>query len=63
MILTCALWSCFQLWMMQGQIQEQKGDIAAARDIYNKGVSTSSLCVRLLCHYSVLAFGMFCMEF
>ncbi len=28
----------FKLWMMRGQIEEQKGEVAVARDIYNRGV-------------------------
>ena len=27
-----------QLWMMRGQLEEERGDNAVARDIYNKGV-------------------------
>ena len=28
-----------QLWMMRGQIEEQQGNLEAARDVYNKAVS------------------------
>ena len=30
-----------QLWMMRGQLEEQRGDITAARDIYTRGVHLS----------------------
>lgn len=29
--------------MMRGQIEEQRGDVAAAREFYNKGVSLTSI--------------------
>ena len=28
-----------KLWMMRGQIEDQQDNTAAARDVYNKGVS------------------------
>ena len=30
-----------KLWMMRGQIEEQQGNIAVAREVYNKAVSAS----------------------
>ena len=32
--------SGLQLWMMRGQVEEQQGNSQAARDLYNKGVSS-----------------------
>ncbi len=32
-----------QLWMMRGQIEEQQGNTDAAREIYNRAVSTLSI--------------------
>ena len=33
-----------KLWMMRGQIEEQQGNIAVAREVYNKAVSASCVC-------------------
>lgn len=32
-----------RLWMVAGQIEEQRGEVAAARDMYNQGVRKNGI--------------------
>ena len=40
------------MWMMRGQIEDQKGNTEAARDLYNKAISGSGLGL-ILAHFSL----------
>ena len=38
---SCGVCVCVQMWMMRGQIEEQKQNTEGARELYNKAVSGS----------------------
>jgi hypothetical protein len=41
--------------MMRGQIEEQRGNAAAARELYNKGVSLAKYCLEFTCSYKIFS--------